>query len=134
MSTLATDQPETSDKPQQDSAKNIIPKQVEVSIVDHEPAPEDIPEALKPKPQDKVEDCKDWFGGIGIHENGLGLVQKVIPGYPAHKAGIKEGDQIIYTSEPDIRGEPGTSFQMTIRTAAGDFRHFTITRDKICTD
>lgn len=69
------------------------------------------------------------FAGIGIigtDSNGVPAVERVLPGTPAQKAGIKSGDQIIAVDgistsgktfsdvSPQIRGDPGTKVTLTI--------------------
>lgn len=125
---------QTNDKTQHDDHKNIVPKQVEVSLVEQEPAPDAIPEPLKPKAIKADDDCKDWFGGIGIRESIVGIVYEVVNGYPAHKAGILVGDRITPVSDRDIRGEVGTLISISVyRSSTEETLHLTLIRDKICT-
>lgn len=91
-------------------------------------------------PQHVGDDCEHFFGGIGITQSygakslmdhsTIVVVAEVHHGYPAEKAGIKVGDEILNSST--IRGEIGTAVVVqTIRN--GSPLRYTIVRDKICT-
>lgn len=87
------------------------------------------------------------FGGLGIEitvRNGVLTVVSPIEDTPAHKAGIKPGDQIIkidseFTKDMSLtqavkkmRGPRGTKITLSVqREGAGDFLDFTIVRDII---
>lgn len=98
---------------------------VEVSLVDlagTEPA--------APKGQE----CKEWFGGIGIEWNlSDGTIMRVYPGYPAARAGLVVGDRIP-AHGPEIRGEPGTRAVVRGRHADGSDFTKVLVRAKICVE
>lgn len=88
------------------------------------------------------------FDGIGAYVDTRGAyltITETIPGYPAAKAGLQSGDQIIAVNgqdvtgmDPDIvrltkvMGPAGTSVQLTIQRAGVDKPlQFTITREHI---
>ncbi|MGA2504347.1 MAG: S41 family peptidase [Anaerolineales bacterium] len=88
------------------------------------------------------------FDGIGAYVDTRGAyltITQTIPGYPAAKAGLQSGDQIIAVNgqdvtgmDPDIvrltkvMGPAGTSVQLTIqRTGVDKPLQFTITREHI---
>jgi carboxyl-terminal processing protease len=88
------------------------------------------------------------FDGIGAYVDTKGAyltITATIPGYPAAKAGLQSGDQIIAVNgedvtgmDPDIvrltkvMGPAGTSVQLTIqRTGVDKPLEFTITREHI---
>ncbi len=88
------------------------------------------------------------FDGIGAYVDTRGAyltITETIPGYPAAKAGLQSGDQIIAVNgqdvtgmDPDIvrltkvMGPAGTSVQLTIqRTGVDKPLQFTITREHI---
>jgi len=81
------------------------------------------------------DDCKRWFGGIGItvtNLNALGVeILKVHHGYPAERAGLMAGDVIIHVSDREIRGEVGTEVTLTVLRSGAPIM-FTMLRDKIC--
>lgn len=77
--------------------------------------------------------CEHWYGGIGITNKGL-VVMDVFKGYPADQAGIVSGDLIVDLSEPEILGEPGTKLRLTIQSVDGRLREVIVTRGKICYD
>lgn len=127
------EQTDKQNKPGHDDAGEIVPKGKPSSS----PIQIEIVESFPKKEEKLGEDCPDgqWFGGIGIYEgvnsHSDTTVDKVIDGYPAHKAGMLAGDVIVYPSSYLIRGEPGTVLSITVNRD-GKFINFQITRDKIC--
>jgi len=84
--------------------------------------------------QQGLKDCVGdaWYGGIGIiNDYTEESVREVYEGYPAANAGMKAGDVIVYQSESDIRGEPGTIIIIKVRRGDNTLT-FSIMRDKIC--
>lgn len=122
------------------SGHKIIPRSIEVSLAEPEL---DGDLTIKKQEQPSIQGLKDcngsyWYGGIGIHQDGLGAIEKVVTGYPAHKAGLKEGDEIISVDGMPryagaIKGTPGFSVRLIIFRPS-ELRKFevTIVRDKIC--
>jgi len=87
----------------------------------------------KPEKTIKAEECKNFFGGIGIEHNWMdNSVTKVVPGYPASQNGIMLGDQVVGKGE-DIRGEVGTPVILMVKRGAEIFE-ITVIRGKICLD
>lgn len=83
------------------------------------------------KPKQTKEDCKYFYGGIGITFSMIGgAVENVYKGYPAHKAGIQSGD-LVYGIDEDIRGEIGTPVRIAIVRGANVYER-TLIREKIC--
>lgn len=88
----------------------------------------------KSKPIDK--DCSgyEWFGGVGIEvlhdlQQDVTVANKVFPGYPAHKAGMRSGDIVINFN--DLRGPVGEL--IVVRAYRnGQYVEFDIIREKIC--
>ncbi len=124
------------------SNAEVIPKQLEVELVEVPPQPEEGDIALENSPQqevleDAVTECKndDWYGGIGIRQDyRTNKIEEVFEGYPAQLSGLKVEDIIEYQSDPDIRGEPGTKLKLQIyRPSEGRSFLVEVTRDKICT-
>jgi len=76
-------------------------------------------------------DCPNFFGGIGIRHNRLGVILKVINRYPASRAGILPGDILLGDTEY-IRGEIGTAVDVTVLRGEKTLKFFMI-REKICT-
>lgn len=113
--------------------REIVPKpdevQVELVNVPKEP---DTPSYQKVA--HKNDDCKDFFGGIGVHfaplDTGGYAVIKVVDGYPAAKAGIKWGTKIMNGDE--IKGEIGTMVDVIIEAPDGTRSTIRMVRDKIC--
>lgn len=115
--------------------------QVNVTIV---PAPQKDTPGMKakdaegtitiPKKKKKVvKQCDKWYGGIGVYMGWPDTISKVMPGYPADKAGLRAGDMIEPVYENDIKGEPGTVVMIRV-TRMGKSYIITITRGKICTE
>lgn len=76
------------------------------------------------------EPCYEYFGGIGIYQDGFGNVTDVIPHYPASRLGLKAGDHIVHIE--DIVGEIGSTITFSyIRNGVIDT--VTVKREKICT-
>jgi len=117
---------------------NIIAKSVDVEIVmsvDEDGI--EKKEKKKPSKGELTECIEDrWYGGIGITQNFMdNSLLSVAPGYPAFKAGLLIGDIILETSEPDIRGEPGTLLSLKIhRPSTGETLLVNLRRDRICID
>lgn len=121
---------------------NVIPKEkpTEVEIIEI-PEPEEseisLPKEEKKQLIDADAECPDkWYGGIGVR-NGwdpvlkLERVSEVFPGYAADIAGLKAGDLILWISDIQIIGEPGTVLRM--RVMRGDqVLNLTLTRVKVC--
>lgn len=128
----------------------IIPKVVEITIVEPQRSEEGeipAPEPLKVKPTEGIKECEGehWFGGIGVMWKDIfdsrGSIAKVVPGYPASKAGIQDGDSITAVNGETkfrlgaIRGEVGSSVKITVyRPSTGQTRDYTLIREKICTE
>lgn len=117
----------------------IIPKIIEVELVETQPPTEGDLILKKMLEQKKIEEgltkCVDdsWFGGIGIIWDIMrgGVVENVYPGYPAANAGIQRGD--IIADGEQIRGKPGTPVKLTVyRPTTGETFHMTLIRDRIC--
>jgi hypothetical protein len=82
--------------------------------------------------QKRHEECKPFFGGIGISYGPFdGTIQKVYKYYPAWSAGIKEGDKIINLGE--IRGEVGTEVTV-IYSRNGSITQLKMKRGRICVE
>lgn len=75
------------------------------------------------------EECATFYGGIGIYDNYEGIYS-VVDGYPAARAGIKPGDELL--SPTEVRGDVGTSIRVVIRRGY-TIHIFDLIRDKICT-
>lgn len=82
--------------------------------------------------------CPDFFGGIGImqtfvntYQGYAAIVDVVYPGYPAERAGILPGDEIVNSSE--VRGQIGTTVVVRI-LRKGRLINIDVVRDKICTE
>jgi hypothetical protein len=105
-------------------------KVVEIQLVPADSIPIPKPPEPKreaPKPQAK----KDGFGGIGVEYSGLdGTIGRVPVGYPAWRAGIQPGDQIISPAINEIRGEPGTKIELAIRRG-NTIHYITLVREFI---
>lgn len=125
--------------------EEIVPKQVEVQEVEKPPvvqeeSPVEVPE--EQKPEEGLTECENdmWFGGIGIEQDWrTGRVDRVFPGYPANKAGLREGDMIQMvdgnsdTMGGKIRGTPGTTITLMIfRPSTNEYLTLIFKRDKIC--
>lgn len=115
--------------------KNIIPKKnenlTEVEIPDDVGGIEDN----KPKniPTHLEDDCKDFYGGIGItHSLPDYTINGVYFGYPAFMAGIKVGDRIL-SDITSIRGEVNTTLTFEYENETG-YHKIVLIRDKICTE
>lgn len=111
---------------------DIIPPKAEEEVVVVE---ESAIEKLKKIAPHAGDDCDYFYGGIGIvqgfsSKTGEFTIQEVYPGYPASRAGIQAGDEIISTEE--IRGEIGTPITVRVRSN-GHVISYDLIRDKICT-
>lgn len=97
-------------------------------------------DALPAPPTHLADDCKDFFGGVGLMNDIRAnvarnrydaVVTDVYPGYPAFKAGVQVGDILIDSDH--IRGEIGSRFTLEV-IRNGQTLYFDIIRDKICTN
>lgn len=121
---------------------NVIPKEkIDVDIVETPVQKSEIVlKKQKPKRKKVINAEKEcpgkWYGGIGIR-NGVDpvfrcdRVVEVFQGYAADLAGLQVGDLILWTSDGEIVGPPGTVFQMKIMRG-GEILVLTITRVKVC--
>lgn len=133
---------------QANNDKNGVNNQVEVEIIDPPKKKEEIPappseeDGLLAKAPHSKDDCDNFFGGIGVTQSISRLpsgelfvfVTEVHLGYPAQRAGIQRGDELVNSAE--IRGEIGTTVEVKVlrRTQYETIPlTFTIVRDKICT-
>lgn len=80
----------------------------------------------------RKDDCKWWFGGIGLVQDGEGRVLTTPSGYPAQLGGISVGD-VITSPGDEIRGEVGTEVVITYQNESGQHT-VSLIRDKICID
>ena len=107
------------------------PKPIQIIEVPKEVANLKLPSKAKPKPVKAT--CDDWYGGIGITINPLTNVIRIVHlGYPAARAGLREGDLILATSD-EIVGEVDTLVVVVIERGPEQYR-VTMYREKICTD
>lgn len=108
---------------------DIIPPKGEEEFV----AEESEFDKLKKKSPHVGDDCDNFYGGVGIVQsygpNGY-VIQEVYEGYPAARAGLQPGDELLPTEE--IRGEVGTPVVLKIKRH-GQIIVFDLIRDKICT-
>lgn len=120
---------------------SIIPKILDVELfsMPKQLSPEGEPQK-QVKKEDGVKKCKDdaWFGGIGIEVSwdrpDGELITKVVPGYPAFKAGLEKGDVInSVDGNPPTQGTPGTTLTLKIyRPSTGETFYKDLVRDRIC--
>lgn len=89
----------------------------------------------KPQKKPKLTKCPStWYGGIGVtndYQGGKFIVVQVVKGYPAYKAGIEPGDELV-DGCPTCVGEPGEEIKVEIRHQNGEIRIYNIYRDRIC--
>lgn len=88
-------------------------------------------EILQMSPRGKNgEPCFEYFGGIGIYQDGSGNVTDVIPNYPAARLGLRPGDHIFEIQ--NIIGEIGSI--ITFSYIRGErIETVTVKRERICT-
>jgi hypothetical protein len=121
--------------------ESIMPKIVEIEAIERSNKSDIIKKMVVPKPDVKIlHKCvgNHWYGGVGIAEDSSeDSIRVVASGYPADRAGIKVGDQVML-----IDGLPGTydlargniGTPVTITVKRGDQQiSFTMIREKICT-
>ncbi len=85
------------------------------------------------KQKDEKKECSNYYGGIGIKTkySEVGhIVDEIYEGYPAHKAGLRKGDQIV-EGYWNLRGEIGQQAVALIKREAEVFT-MTFIREKIC--
>lgn len=89
----------------------------------------------------KVRDCPGLsYGGIGIQFNydlfnKLKMTINDVPaGYPAAKAGVEVGDELIDDSEnvADYCGEVGKEVTVAVKKPDGTIKNYVMLREKIC--
>lgn len=104
-------------------------QEVEVEIINR-PIPKSEEQIAYEAAQKKQEECKPFFGGVGIQiDPRTNAIMKVYKYYPAWSIGLKEGDIILNFSE--IMGEPGT--EVTIRYIRnGEHLEVKVKRGRIC--
>lgn len=105
-------------------------QEVEVEIVNRPPPEKSEEQIAYEAAQKKQEECKPFFGGVGIQiDPRTNAILKVYKYYPAWSIGLKEGDIILNFSE--IMGEPGT--EVTIRYIRnGEHLEVKAKRGRIC--
>ena len=105
-------------------------------------------------PEDDIEDYRTMttgqYGGIGAvigNRNGKSVIMMPYAGFPAHKAGLKIGDQILKVDDVDVKdkntteisqllkGQASTKLQLTIkRYGTEEPMVLSLTREKITID
>lgn len=91
---------------------------VHVTIIDHMP-----PGSTAPK-----EECKRFFGGIGITYDGS-LISQIFKGYPAEQLRLQVGDLIPQMGT--LIGEVGSDLEFDVMRGS-TVTHYKIKRAKIC--
>lgn len=113
----------------------VIPKEVDVEIIEKKTPDSDIKTKKKQPPKKISKDCPgDWYGGVGVMlnltANGLTIIE-IYRGYAADLAGLQVGDMILGMSDPELLGPPGTTIHLTIRRGTHTFG-VNVTRTKVC--
>lgn len=80
------------------------------------------------KPLHMSDDCKEYYGGIGVKMGLDGTITEVYPGYPGDLLGVLIGDILV---QDNVKGIPGTEVTFMIRRN-NKLLTFTTIRDKIC--
>jgi hypothetical protein len=114
---------------------NIVeaPKSVDAELL-NTPSKSGFHEKKHKKP--KLTKCeKKWYGGIGLmnsyDNNARCVVNKVVAGYPAFKAGIEVGD-ILEDCCSNCVGTVGEEIEVKVIKANGENRIYDLYRDRIC--
>jgi predicted metalloprotease with PDZ domain len=110
-----------------DIPPRLQPTEVEIVVREKGPGP---------KPKKKIDtDCpRGYYEGVGMESegrNGKEIVSAVFIGYPAFKADIRPGDEIVRISDKTIPGPKGTAVVMYMQRD-GITTIKTVIRDKIC--
>lgn len=112
----------------------------EIELIEITPEQQEILDQARKKQKEqekqKESECKESFGGIGVmiafgYE--YTTITEAVKNYPAYNAGLQAGDIILEPSLLQIKGEIGTSVQLTIKRGSNTFK-IDLIRDKICID
>lgn len=104
-----------------------LPKEDKDAVEKDKDEKGDLPEEKK-----KNENCKYYYGGIGVEVNYLSSkLTKVFKGYAAEKAGLEVGDLVESFTGEDIRGEVGTTISLRV-TRGAEVLIVNVVREKIC--
>jgi carboxyl-terminal processing protease len=86
-------------------------------------------------PEDDIEDYRTMttgqYGGIGAvigNRNGKNVIMMPYEGFPAHKAGLKIGDQILKVNEVDVTGKNTSEISQLLKGQANTKLNVTIKR------
>lgn len=86
-------------------------------------------------PEDDIEDYRTMttgqYGGIGAvigNRNGKSVIMMPYDGFPAHKAGLKIGDQILKVNDVDVSEKNTTDISQLLKGQANTKLHLTIQR------
>lgn len=92
-------------------------------------------EGNKVKKKYKNHKCNTHYVGIGITIiSYTGLITEVVEGYPAHFAGLQQGDQVLDYDPDMISGAVGNKITLNIKKNDGIISQVVLSLDKICTD
>lgn len=126
-----------SPKPNDEVEVTIIPKPAPGALAaDEEVSKDGIRYKIHKTTEGK---CEAWYGGIGVSFMYIWadsyFIEEVGKGYPADKAGLQPGDQIVGLNQTgEIRGEPGTKITIhVLKRGQATPIEMELTRDKICT-
>lgn len=108
---------------------DILPKPSKDKELVEQPKPSDKDGIVKEDQTPADDECPDSYGGIGCMWSGQ-MVDSVMPGYPAARAGIQRGDYPL-ESYSEVRGEIGTAVTLHVYRN-GELLEFHMVREKIC--
>ncbi len=115
---------------------NVIPKinNIAIEVIGNLEKDKQAPKS-KTLVETKKECIGDWYGGLGLQTDtdlyGNEVIITIYPKYPADLSGLKPGDIVVWKSDEEIRGTPGTEITLKINRNSVQFS-VTIVRDKIC--
>lgn len=94
----------------------------------------DTGEGIYKQKNNQHQDCKNFFGGIGItHDFITDKIIELHAGYPAEKSGLVVGDIVKTIDDSPIIGEIGTPVILLVIRNGNSFVK-TIIRGKICVE
>jgi len=133
LSTLSKGKVDGNSKDKNQIKVRIIERKSEIktSPVETKGEIQALPVSIPPSSTIVKEECKEWYGGIGMLVDLDYVITKLYFGYPAESC-LRVGDLVLISID-EIKGEPGTDVVVKYHRRS-DILYCKLKRVKVCTD